>query len=206
MPRLTFVAVLLVAFAGSAQTVIDNDASCDISLLPAATLLLPYFDVDFAAEPGMGETTIFTITNVTNIPQIAHVTFWTSLGYPVIDFNLYLTGYDVQSINLYDVIGGGRIAPDDGTGMYVSPVGRLSGDTPKADNDNPLASEASCVDLPVELPRRYATLMQQAFTTGKTTPLTLGQPVCERIGNVHLNAVGYATIDVVSMCTTTLPT
>jgi len=31
--------------AGPATTA--NDDSCDISLLPAATLLLPYFEVDF---------------------------------------------------------------------------------------------------------------------------------------------------------------
>jgi len=142
---LTF-AGLLAVFAVSpalsgARPAVDNDSSCDIALLPAATLLLPYFEVDIHAEAGRGETTIFTITNVTNVPQIAHVTLWTDLGYPVIDFNLYLTGYDVQSINLYDVIGWGRIAPDNGTGAEKSPVGRLSGELGRLDNDNPLAIE-----------------------------------------------------------------
>jgi hypothetical protein len=95
------------ATAGRLPTSRNNDDTCDIALLPAATLLLPYFEVDLAA-PGQGETTLFTVTNVSNEEQIAHVTLWTDYAYPVIDFNLYLTGYDTQSINLYDVIALGR--------------------------------------------------------------------------------------------------
>jgi hypothetical protein len=43
------------AFAGTSATppaTTNNDDSCDISLQPAATLLLPYFEVDFNAPPG----------------------------------------------------------------------------------------------------------------------------------------------------------
>src|SRR5215213_4992621 len=77
----------------------DNDDSCDISLLPAATLLLPYFEVDVTSR--QGETTLITVTNTSNVEQVAHVVLWTDWGFPVIDFNVYLTGYDVQSLNLY---------------------------------------------------------------------------------------------------------
>src|SRR5687767_12299890 len=64
----------------------NNDDSCDISVAPAATLLLPYFEV---AEDRAGETTLFTITNVSQFPAIAHVVLWTDFSYPVIDFNIY---------------------------------------------------------------------------------------------------------------------
>src|SRR5215216_1332535 len=62
----------------------NNDDSCDISVAPAATLLLPYFEVDI--DDPAGETTLFTITNVSNEDQIAHVTLWTDYSFPVIDF------------------------------------------------------------------------------------------------------------------------
>lgn len=39
------VLLLLLTVAAHAATV-DNDDSCDIALLPAATLLLPYFEAD----------------------------------------------------------------------------------------------------------------------------------------------------------------
>src|SRR5438309_6058164 len=90
---------LLVTVSASAGS-LDNDASCDIKVGPAATLLLPYFEVDLAAT---GEqTTLFTITNVSRYPQIAHVTIWTDWAFPVLNFNIFLVGYDVQSINLKD--------------------------------------------------------------------------------------------------------
>src|SRR5437763_12843478 len=82
---------------------IDNDDSCDISLLPAATLLLPYFEVDPDSPQTVARTTIFTIQNTTAMPQIARVTLWTDWSYPMLTFNLFLTGYDIQAINLYDV-------------------------------------------------------------------------------------------------------
>src|SRR5688572_14487267 len=80
---------------GNNPTTTNNDDSCDIGVYPAATLLLPIFDVDLAAAAGAGETTLFTITNVSSAPQIAHVTVWTDWSFPILDFNIFLTGYDV---------------------------------------------------------------------------------------------------------------
>src|SRR5258705_109669 len=82
----------------------NNNVSCDMGISPAATLLLPYFEVDTEAPFGTGTTTLFTITNTSRYPQIAHVTIWTDWAFPVLDFNVLLTGYDVHPINLYDVI------------------------------------------------------------------------------------------------------
>lgn len=203
-----FRAVANATYATGSPTTTNNDDSCDIGVAPAATLLLPYFEVDIASAAGTGETTIFTITNVSDLPQIAHVTLWTDYSFPVIDFNIFLTGYDVQSINLHDVIVRGRIAPDDGTGFDVSPVGELSGAFVGPNFlviDNPVADEGSCVDLPVRLPDAYVTRMRQAFTAG-TTPALGADAACRNIGGVHTNAVGYATVDVAGACTTSLPT
>lgn len=89
--------------AGSGPSTTNNDDSCDIGVAPAATLLLPYFQVETASR---GTDTFFTITNTSNVPQIAHVTIWTDWSFPVLDFNIFLTGYDVQAVSLYDIIVG----------------------------------------------------------------------------------------------------
>jgi hypothetical protein len=105
---LLLVALLLMTLPLPAQ-VIGNDASCDISVAPAATLMLPYFQTD------EGTTTIVTITNVSAAPQIAAVTLWSQEGAPVLRFDLQLTGYDVQSVDLRTVLT---------TGVTASPEAR----------------------------------------------------------------------------------
>jgi hypothetical protein len=195
-------------FPTGAPATTNNDDSCDIGVAPAATLLLPYFEVDLTSRAG--ETTIFTITNVSNVEQVAHITLWTDLSYPVIDFNVYLTGYDVQSINLYDVIALGQIAPTRGTGFEDSgsPEGDFSG-------DNPLVFEESCRFLRVDVGPQYRQRMQQAFTVG-SIPALGSFPACSNIGSSlangrnpngrrNANAIGYATVDVASVCGTQLP-
>jgi hypothetical protein len=178
----------------------NNDDSCDIGVAPAATLLLPYFEVDLASRTG--EQTVFTITNVSDEEQVAHITLWTDYSFPVIDFNVYLTGYDVQSINLYDVIALGQIAPTRGTGFEDtgSPEGDFS-------VDNPLVLEESCRNLPLNLNPVYITRMQSAFTVG-TVPALGAAAACTGIGSSGHPAnaaIGYATVDVASRCGTQLP-
>jgi hypothetical protein len=174
----------------------NNDDSCDISVAPAATLLLPYFEVD--VEDPAGETTLFTITNTSNEDQIAHVTLWTDWSFPVIDFNIYLTGYDVQSINLYDIIVRGVIAPDAGTGTDVTDRGENS--VVNAD-----LALGACDRLPGEIDPAYVVRMLAAFTEG-TVPDLGDLPGCNAVGGEHDNAVGYATIDLADLCSTSLPT
>src|SRR5258707_11369481 len=91
-PNATFASGVGGAAAGPSTT--NNDDSCDISTAPAATLLLPYFEVDFNSPQTTAQTTLFTITNTSDLPAIAKVTLWTDYSYPVLDFNIWLTGYD----------------------------------------------------------------------------------------------------------------
>ena len=206
LPALLLCSTLYAAtYTANSPRTTNNDDSCDVAPLPAATLLLPYFEVDIGAAAGQGETTLFTITNTFEQPQAARVTLWTDYALPVLSFNIYLTGYDVQSINLYDVIVRGRLAPDRGTGSDVSPVGELSRDyISQVAFDNPLLDEASCVNLAVQLPQVFITRMQQAFTRG-VLPAVGSLPECRNIGGAHPNAIGYATIDVVGLCGNSLP-
>jgi hypothetical protein len=197
---LTFVAALHVQAAtyptGNPRTT-DNDDSCDIALLPAATLLLPYFEVNTTSQSG--ETTLVTITNTSNAEQAVHIVLWTDWGYPVIDFNIYLTGYDVQSINLFDVIALGQIAPTRGTGFEDggSPVGELS-------KENARLDQQSCRSLTMQVPEIYRERMQAAFINGRV-PAIGNLPGCTAAGSPRASrrnghAIGYATIDVVRSC------
>ena len=181
---------------GGAPATLDNDSTCDISVAPAATLLLPYFEVDVEAGVGAGDTTLFTVTNVSAEPQIAHVTVWTDLSAPVLDFNIFLTGYDVQSINLYDIIVRGQIAPDDGTSSDVDEGVR------SADNDtgNPNIDTTNCDILASQIPGTLRADILEALTDGTIA--------CGRVGLTHADglAKGYVTVDVAASCSTALPT
>src|ERR1700686_1056182 len=109
--RIALALLTLLASVSASAGVPDNDSSCDIKVGPAATLLLPYFEVDLDL-PGYqptDQTTLFTITNVSRYSQIAHVTLWTDWGFPVLTFNIFLTGYDAQSINLKDILVSGIV-------------------------------------------------------------------------------------------------
>ena len=140
--------ILLLAFPAAAATT-NNDDSCDISHLPAATLLLPYFEVDFQSRAEYAKTTLFTVLNVTSTPRTARVTLWTDWGYPALTFNLVLTGYDVQPINLYDVFARGVIGREGGSG--------------------------ACANAPI--PPSLLADLKTAFTAGRVPSICNGAPV-----------------------------
>ena len=205
------------AFAGTSTvnpTTTNNDDSCDIAVQPAATLLLPYFEVDFKSPQTSAKTTLFTIQNVSNRPQIAHVTLWTDWGYPALNFPIFLTGYDVQGINLYDVFARAVVAPGPSGGgtTFNTPVptNPTSGAQPAGNGGNPnfLANVSSvCAQIPGSFPTTLLVDLQQIFTTGVPVDGQLGCPVIDpttgntnRLGGVHNNAVGYITIDVAATC------
>jgi hypothetical protein len=190
-------------FATGGPATTNNDDSCDISVAPAATLLLPYFEVDLTNAAG--ETTLFTITNTSNLDQIAHVTLWTDYSFPVIDFNIFLTGYDVQAINLFDIISRGVIAPDAGTGTAVAVPGRTTARRVPTSDVNTTLNLAACDRLPGTLDPQYVQRMQRAFTAGEVPDLGILEG-CDEVGLVHTNAIGYATIDTADLCSTSLPT
>jgi hypothetical protein len=197
---------------GTLPTSTNNDDTCDIaSAAPAATLLLPYFEVDFNSPQTTARTTLFTIVNTTDLPQIAHVVLWTDWSFPALDFNIFLTGYDVQGINLYDIFARGQIAPGPtgatgGTSSNTTvPTNPTAGSQPAANTANTLLDLSQCANLPGSFANNQALLrdLQLIFTTGKATGA--GIPCTAQAGSVHANAIGYATIDVMSSCNTSLP-
>lgn len=111
-------AALLLAVSASAATT-NNDDSCDIALQPAATLLLPHFEVDIHSRAA---TALITVQNLSPSPVIANVTLWTDWGYPALTFPIQLTGYDVEGINLYDVFANGTLPASACGGPSLSPL------------------------------------------------------------------------------------
>jgi hypothetical protein len=186
-----FLALLcLLGVAGSASAVI-----CTIDAVPAATLLLPYFEVDLA-DPN-GEDTLFSVNNASATAILAHVVVWSDLSVPVLDFNIYLTGYDVQTINLRDVLSG-SLPQTASAGQdphdTISPHGLLSQDI----------NFASCNGLlpTPPLPASFVSGLQ-ASLTGQASSNLGGRCAGRAFGdNV---ARGYITVDTVNNCTLRFP-
>jgi len=90
-------------------------------VVPAATLLFPFvqYDYDAGLAGETGATTLFAITNVSNEAQIVHITLWTDYSIAILDFNIVLTGYDVQTINIRDILRDGWL-PYEGNGANIS--------------------------------------------------------------------------------------
>ena len=124
MKRL-LVACLLAVLAAPAFAVIGT-----VDDVPAATLLLPYFEVDLDNPNGV--TTLMSINNASATAVLAHVVVWTDLSVHVLDFNVYLTGYDVQTINLRDIFVDGNLPVTASDGQdpadTISPQGPASQD------------------------------------------------------------------------------
>jgi len=82
---------------------------CTPDPVPAATLLLPYFDLDtrdLARSKPKRATPVLAIVNAAPFAALARVTLWTDLSVPTLAFDLYLTGYDVEEIDLWKVFRG----------------------------------------------------------------------------------------------------
>jgi hypothetical protein len=162
---------------------------CSLDKAPAATLLLPYFEVDL--DRPLGRTTLFSVNNAVSTAVLTNITLWSDLGVPTLWFQMYLTGYDVQTINLRDVFNG--LLPQTASAGQdpldvISPRGSLSQDI-----DFP-----SCVGVfPFStLPGSFSDHLRRAHT-GKFSPLLDG---CAGQGLGDNVARGYITVDTVSRC------
>jgi hypothetical protein len=165
--------------------------------VPAATLLLPYFEVDLG-NPG-GLTTLLSINNASDEIVLAQVTVWSEWFVPVLGFTVYLTGYDVQTINLRDVIVNGDL-PNTGPSNLLSPLGAFS-----VGPHNSFGG--TCSTTPGGIPN-YANItglflqvIQQSLS---------GQPratdgLCASPPGNPTRARGFVTVDVVRECAEQFP-
>lgn len=202
MKKLTICLALVGLVALGGQSFATHVAMCSIQDAPAATLLLPYFEQD--CDDPNGVTTLFSVNNASAADTVAHVTVWSNKSVPVFDFDIYLTGYDVQTLNLRDVLCVGNL-PVTGTGG-VSNVGLFSvGSTDPLDA---FAATCGATSDPSDPPVYANPALDPAFRahvrawlTGNSSPLT---------GNCASaptdNLTGYITIDDVHECNLQFPT
>jgi hypothetical protein len=190
-----FALVGLLALSGQAFAVVGT-----IDNVPAASLLLPYFAVDL--DDPLALTTLFSINNASAAPAIAHVTLWTDLSVPTLDFNVYLTGYDVVTFNLRDLFTTGTTPMTSHDDTSISPVGVFSLDTNPVTGVGP--GSASCdgqLPLPT-LPGPLLTHIRNAHT-GNASAVFSG--ACSGTNQGDNVARGYITIDNVNFCTLDFP-
>src|SRR5262245_32927753 len=99
MKRLVSIGALVLAVVGWA---VPGQAKIGaVDQVPGASLLLPYFEVDL--DNANGVTTLLSINNASSTAILTHVVIWSDLSVPTLAFDIYLTGYDVQTINLRDI-------------------------------------------------------------------------------------------------------
>lgn len=138
--------------------------------VPAATLLLPYFEVDPATT---GATTTLTIGNASTTERVAHVTLWTDRGVPTFSFDVRLPARGVSAIDLGALFRDGTL-PQSTAGGVASCAGVLP---------------------PVALSSTTLTGLRNAHS-GQASSL-LGGQCGSRTGG---NFIGYATIDAANGC------
>jgi hypothetical protein len=178
---------------------------CTIDDVPAATLLLPYFEVDLANAGGV--TTLFSINNASAAPALVHVVVWTDLSIHVLDFNVYLTGYDVFTQNLRDlfVSGTSPLTEHNDDADAISPVGDFSIPTNPITGVGPALNSCDNIyPLPYSEPllnATYLTHIQNALTGGPS-PIIGG---CSGVDHGDDIARGYITFDNVNECDIIFP-
>jgi hypothetical protein len=177
---------------------------CTVDAVPAATLLVPYFEVDL--DNANGVTTLFSINNASAAPTIAHVIFWTDWSYPTIDFDIFLTGYDVVGVNVRDVFNGNipitaDAANDPNPPDAISPHHGAHSNNPHWDGSFPFCDQIfPGFNNPVIIGGAFSRLVNGH--TGNPVP-QLGN---DCVGADHGDNVarGYITVDNASECSLVL--
>jgi len=167
---------------------------CTIDAVPAATLLLPYFEVDI--DNAGGVDTFFSVNNARNYSVLTHVIVWTDMSVEALDFNIYLTGYDVQTVGLGLIIRDGILPRTAGVNS-VSPRGPYSG---------PHVAYPSCAGiLPYTNPALDEEFLDhlQSILTGGPSAIYGGR--CGGYDHGDNIARGYVTVDIVNDCTLLTP-
>jgi hypothetical protein len=182
----------LLGLGGQAFAVIGT-----IDDVPAATLLLPYFEVDLNNANGIN--TLFSINNASATAVLAHVTVWTDQSVPALDFDVYLTGYDVQTISLRDIFVNGNLPITASAGQdpkdTISPKGQVSQDI----------NFASCSGVLPYAPGAVSASFRahlQAWFQGNASPATGN---CAGSKTKDGIARGYITVDTVNACNLFFP-
>ena len=149
-----------------------------LDAVPAATLLLPHFEVDPSSPTGI--RTVFTVGNTSPGSTLAHMTLWTDRGVPTLTFDVRIDGFGVAEVDLHALFANG-VFPQSTAGSFASCVGQLP---------------------PANLSAGQIAGLRNAHT-GLASSL-LGN-LCGGMNHGDGIARGYVTIDVVNACTSLRP-
>ena len=161
-----------------------------IDLVPAATLLVPYWEAD--ADNPSGVDTLVTITNASATAIVAHATLWTDYGIPTDTFDIYLTGFDNETFSLREVVN--RLVP------VTASHGQDPTDT--ISNQGPVSQDINFASCNGHMPG------VERFMTDQIALAHMGQEASEYFGVGNCGASdygdgisrGYLTIDTVNQC------
>ncbi len=146
--------------------------------VPAATLLLPYFEVD-SANP-TATRTVLNVGNRAATETLAHVTLWSDRGVPTYNFNLRLDGYGISEIDLSQLFA----------------TGTLPASTPGSFGSCTTALPPATLD---------ATQLAGLIAAHQGQPSSLLGGQCASTPHGDTLSRGYVTIDVVGGCTSLVP-
>jgi hypothetical protein len=132
---------------------------CAFDVVPAATLLFPFVQYDYNGG-GAGANTLFAITNVSSEAQVVHVTLWTDYSVAILDFNIVLTGYDVQTISIRDILADGQLPVTLERSDYAGP---------EPHSDGPISETNNLVSW-------YTNLLAAPERTNTNVTCTVGAP------------------------------
>lgn len=181
--------------------------------VPAATLLFPYFEVNLS-DPN-GSTSILSVTNTSATAILAHAVVWSDLGVPVLAFNMYLTGYDTESINMRTILTTGVVPRTASAGQdptdTISPKGSHSQDINFASCNGqlpypPIQATWAIPTSTTVFPTSVDSLQKEL--TGKQSSRFFNlttQVNCVGIDHGDMIARGYITVDTVNNCTSRFP-
>lgn len=168
---------------------------------PGSTVLFPYFEVDLANPGGMD--TVLTIQNASASAALAHTVVWSDEGVASAIFDVYLTGFDIQSWSMRDVLNGNlpqsASAGQDPTDT-ISPQGDYSQDINYASCNTRLPIAAGTIPAPAGMTPAD---LQRALSGAPTTDIAPGLCWGRNVGDGR--ARGYVTIDLVNQCNSLKP-
>ena len=190
---------MLRLFAGVLLAAASLNAAAEIGTIdqvPAATLLFPHFEVDTSSPDGV--TTVLTLQNASASATMANVTLWTDFGLPTVQFNVYLTGYDAETIDLGLLFR--RVLPITASAGQdpadaISPQGPLSQDINYGSCFDVLPLDQSGSNISRSIVQAHSGQLSQEDFGVLCGSRDLGDGI----------ARGYVTIDSTTQCTTLTP-
>ncbi|HJU39978.1 MAG TPA: hypothetical protein VJ724_10430, partial [Tahibacter sp.] len=167
-----------------------------IDNVPGSTLLYPHFEVDTSSANGVN--TILTLQNASASATMVNVVLWTDYGLPTQQFNVYLTGYDQETIDLGLVFR--RILPRTGSAGQdpsdtVSPHGPISQDINFASCNATLPDIQNGSIISRDIVGAHSGHASNDYFNGLCGARDHGDNI----------ARGYVTMDVTNQCTIDVP-